>query len=110
MTTNTTTEKKITLATIKSFIKKNRADLFINVESDFDSMTDCVESRNGGFVKAEQDKTDSINSDYNERTQGIKGAWFVGGSRDYFNLYDENGFIGYRCYNCCGSFVLAIAK
>jgi hypothetical protein len=69
--------KKITMATLKSFINKNKAALFINVLSEFDGMTDGCESRDGGFQKIEV-KT------FEPHTLGIKGLWLVGSSRDNF--------------------------
>jgi len=35
--------KKITRATLKSFIKKNKCQLYVKVVSSFDGMTDCVQ-------------------------------------------------------------------
>lgn len=103
---NTATQKRITLATVKSFIKKNRENLYINVKSRFDGMTDCVESLNDGFQKAATD-TDKHTQ---EHSLGIKGAWFVGSSRDYFQPYDNIGgdMTGIEVSNSCGSFILAI--
>ena len=106
----TQTAKKITLSTVKSFIKKNRENLFINVKSSFDGMTDGVEQLHKGFIKAKADKTISINSDYYNRTQGIEGAWFVGGSRDYFTAFDKDNLTGYEISNSCGTFILSISK
>jgi hypothetical protein len=74
------TTKRITLATVKSFIKKNIDNLYINKKSSFDGMTDCVERLAGGFGKAVR------TTEHVEHTNGIKGAWFVGSSRDYFSL------------------------
>lgn len=105
---NTTTQKRITLATLKSFIKKNAGELYINVHSSFDGMTDGIERLNGGWQKATKDTTQSKNSDYNDNTLGIKGVWLVGGSRDYFRPFNENGFTGINAYNSCGSFTAAI--
>lgn len=102
--------KRITLATIKSFIRKNRENLFINVTSSFDGMHDCCVGQNGGWQKAEEDKTDSKQSDYHERTQRIKGAWFVGSSRDSFSEYNKGGYRGFSIYNSCGSFILAVKE
>lgn len=104
--TTTITTKKITLATVKKFIRENKDKLYINVKSSFDGMTDCVESLNGGFVKALE------TTDHLDHTQGIKGAWFVGQSRDYFTKYDNIGgdMTGIEVSNSCGSFVLAIHK
>jgi len=95
---------KITLATIKSFVRKNQDNLYINVKSDFDGMTDMCEPRDGGFTRVEKEE----DTFYSERTLGIRGAWFVGSSRDYFKEYNENGFQGYEIYNCCGKFILAV--
>ena len=92
---------KVTLRTIKSFINKNRDNLYIMNKSDFNSMVDCVmPSDDQLFRKAEQ-------VDGHANHLGIKGAWFVGRSADYFSEYNANGFKGYEVYNCCGSFVLA---
>ncbi len=93
---------KITKATVKSFIKKNIDDMYINVRSGFDGMTDGLESRNQGFVKAEVDE------DHSKNTLGIKGAWFVNGGRDYFTAYEKDGLKGIEVANSCGYFTLAI--
>lgn len=100
----TTTTKKITLASVKSFVRKNNGNLFINVRSSFDGMTDCCESRNEGFGKA------VIDTDHPSHTLGIKGAWFVGDSRDYLYQYDDGKFSGIRISNSCGDFILATQK
>lgn len=94
--------KKFTLATVKSFIRNNRPDLYIQVKSSFDGMTDMVESVAGGFVPAKEDK------DHTDCTLGIKGAWFVGDSRDYFSYYKEDTWEGIKVSNSCGSFILAV--
>jgi len=97
--------KKITLATIKSFIRKNNNKLYIRTATTFDGMIDgCRECYNNGIEKAEP--TD-LN---NKHTLGIGGAWFVGQSRDYFTAYEADGFTGYEIYNCCGRFYLLIKK
>lgn len=104
MTTNTTT-KKITMATIKAFIKKNRSKLFIKCLSGFDGNADGVrECEDHGFSPALEPDEGCNHSN----RHGIHGAWFVGRSRDYFTAYSEGGWIGYEVSNCCGSFVLAI--
>lgn len=95
---------KITLATVKSFIKKNIDNLYLNVKSEFDGMTDGLNYLNEGFKKAEKTEQDS---DY---TLGIKNAYFVGNSRDYFSAYEDEKFIGIHVYNSCGSFDIAIQK
>jgi len=95
-------ENKITRATVKSFIKKNFDGLYINVKSDFDGMTDGLETRHGGFKKAE--------SDDGEHCLGVKDAYFVGGKGEYFYEYEDDTMKGIRVSNCCGRFILAIKK
>jgi len=101
MTTEATITKKITLATIKSFIRKS-PQLYIMPVSRFDGMTDGVESvKNSGFTIATRTTCMPKN------TCGIDGAWFTTGSRNYFSEYDHGGFKGYVVDNCCGTFILA---
>lgn len=97
--------KKVTLSTLKSFVKKNSNNLYINVKSSFCGYTDCVQSINGGFSKAEI--KESINV---KHTLGIDGAWLVGSSRDYMSHFENENFVGIDVYNSCGRFVIAIAK
>jgi hypothetical protein len=96
--------KKVTLSTIKSFLKKNQGQILIKVDSKFDGMTDCVERVNDGFTFA---KKEIVNSRY---TLGLDGAWFVGSSRDYFKVYEDENLHGFYIYNCCGSFTIAKLK
>lgn len=96
--------KKVTRATIKNFIKTNWNGLYIKSKSNFDGMVDCVMSTNSDWKKVEQ-ATSSL--DYN---LGIKGAWFVGQSRDYFTPFADDNMVGYEIYNSCGSFLLAFKK
>ena len=92
---------KPTVATLKSFIAKNRDNLFIKQKSRFDGMCDgVVYDVNAGF-KAALPSTSHM-----KNTLGIKGAWVVG--RDLISAYEANGFKGYDVYNCTGSFVLAV--
>jgi hypothetical protein len=94
--------KKITKATIKSFIKNN--EIFLKTTSKFDGMTDgCEPCYDQSITKAERVEP-TINN------LGIKGAYFVNGSRDYFEAHEEAGYEGYRVYNCCGTFYLLTTK
>src|SRR5690349_4320372 len=95
---------KVTLATLKRFVKKNRENLWINVKSYFDGMIDGTAYNHDGFKKA--GKSDYPHSF--EHDLGISGAWFVGRSGDYFKAYDKDGFKGYEVYNSCGCFILAV--
>jgi hypothetical protein len=92
---------KPTLATLKSFIAKNRANLFIKQKSCFDGMCDgVVYDENASFKPARP------SASHMKNTLSIDGAWVVG--RDLISMYEANGFKGYDVYNCTGSFVLAV--
>ena len=97
--------KKITMATLKSFIRKNTGKLYIKNLSDFDGMTDGIEQcENRGFREARETE------DHVSNSLGIGGVWCVGHSGDYFNAYDSDGFTGIEVNNCCGNFVLAVTQ
>lgn len=94
---------RITKATFKVFVNKNRERLLIRCESSFDGMTDCVEqARNPQFAPA---KDAERVMDHN---LGINGIWLVGESRDYFRPFSGNGLEGIHVFNSCGSFTVAI--
>jgi len=95
---------KITLATLKSFVKKNSGKLFINVTSKFDSMTDCAQAAHDGFHEVVATES------HIEHTMGVQGAWIVKGSRDYLSAFENETFVGIRVSNCCGSFTIATKK
>lgn len=95
-------DKKITLSTVKAFIRKNEGKLLIDVKSKFDGMCDGVRScGDRGFSPVQK-------SDGFKNTLGIQGAWFVFQSRDYFSAFEKDGLKGIEVYNCCGSFVIAV--
>jgi hypothetical protein len=97
--------KKTTLTTIKKFIKDNDGKLFIKNLTEFDGIDDSIRNcQNSTFNKAEKKEYQGYGKDH---TLGIKGAWFVFGSRDYFENYNDNNFEGFRIINCTGSFILA---
>lgn len=94
---------KITRATLKSFVNKNRDNLYIKVDGSFDGMTDMVEvNPNSGFKPAEQ--TDHVV----EHTLGIAGMWLVLGGRDYLTTYEDERFTGIKCSNACGYWTVAV--
>lgn len=98
--------KKITLASLKSFAKRNSDKIYSKCKSSFDGMTDCVQDVDSGWVK-------SYISDPKEKSYyktGINGIYTVGGSRDYFRIYEDSVFFGIEVYNCCGTTILAIKK
>ena len=90
---------KVTIATVKAFARKNAEKLFVKTLSDFDGMTDCVQSVDDTFKKTSL-----------EQAFGHTGVYLVGSSRDYIDPYDDGKYIGYRIYNCCGSGVIATTK
>lgn len=101
-----TTKQKITKATFKSFIKKNKDNLYVMVKTDFDGMQDCV-------VKVDDlpHKAESASENYLfENTCGIKGVCLVNGSRNWFTHYEDDMFIGIIYSNCCGSGIIAKMK
>lgn len=96
---------KITKATFKSFVKKNRSQLLIQTKSSFDGMVDCV------MPTGEKQFVRAVNSDNtHENNLGINGVWLVGGSRDYFTKYETDELTGIDVYNCCGHFIVAVKK
>lgn len=98
--------RKITKATFKRFIAKNRDRLFTKNLSDYDAMVDGVRQRDDqGF---RQVSASSMSEKANNHTLGIAGVWLVGQSRDYFNAYSKDGFEGIEVYNSCGNFIVAV--
>jgi hypothetical protein len=97
------TVTKITLATLKAFANRNKKKLFTKELSDFDGMTDCVQS-----VKMDWQKTEIKKSGYYKT--GIQGIYTVGSSRDYFNIYEDEYYFGIEVCNCCGLSILAVKK
>lgn len=90
---------KITLATVKKFIKQD--GLYMNLKRKFDGMIDGERSYNEGFKPLER-------TDWHiDSTLGVKGAWFVGDSRDRFREYKDEQYEGINVYNSCGSFIIA---
>lgn len=100
-----TTEKKITLSTLKSFVRKNSGRILVKVTDDFDSSVDGVRpTGDNSFTPARPSNfTDSQNL-------GIAGIHLVLSSRDYFRSYSDGQFEGISVSNCCGAFTLAIKK
>lgn len=95
--------KKITLTTVKKFIRENRSALLISCRSSFDGMTDAVQStRDASFKAAGPGK---FSNDL-----GVGGAWFVFQSRDSFRAFEDGTHVGIEVSNCCGHFVLAVRK
>ena len=87
------------MTTVKAFIRKNADRLLVKELSDFNGMTDCVES-----VKMDWKEISA------ENALGIDGVYVVGYSRDYIRPYETETYIGFEIYNSCGSGFIAIRK
>ena len=102
---------KITIATLKSFAKRNQENIYYKITSDFDGMTDCVQAVNSRWKKTTCNVIImKANDPAKYYKTGIFGIYTVGGSRNYFSLYEDTEYFGIRIYNCCGSSILAIKK
>lgn len=96
---------KITKATLKSFVKKNAANLHVMMKSRFDGMYDCVmDTGEKAFHPAQR------REGMEEHTLGISGLWLVGSSGNSFYHYEDDKFVGIEVYNCCGSSIVAVPK
>jgi hypothetical protein len=102
---NSAHTKKITLATVKSFITRNLGKILIKTSSRFDGMCDGVRNVEGAAYRT-PDVTKFNKTD--EAQLGIQGVWFVRGSRDYFTIIDTPEFTGYEVYNCCGTWSVVV--
>lgn len=103
---------KATIATVKSFIRKNEAKILINVKSSFDGMTDSVESLKGGFRPLEKENQRQVFvTDHNSNpTLGYKGVWLVGCSRDTVKPFSEGGLQGFEVHNSCDRWIVAVRE
>ena len=98
---------RVTLATVRAFIRKHRTDLLIAHLSEFDPSVDGVRSTDSKAFHPAKSPEEGHNF---ANHLGIAGAWFVFGSRDYFTPIERDGVTGYHVYNCCGSFDIGIQK
>ncbi len=108
----TTTEgRRITLATLKSFARKNHENLLLKVRSRFNSSIDGSETLTGGFEPIRDAAPHYSNiGDYFAHTLGILGVWIVDAGRNYCAPYEDENYKGIEVYNCCANFVLAVKK
>jgi hypothetical protein len=96
---------RITIAHLKSFLKKNETNIYVKVCSRFDGMQDMVDYiENPTFSKVEYSENTYSNA------LGFAGVYCVGSSRDTISIYEDDNLTGYHVYNCCGSFTVATAK
>lgn len=97
--------KKATLATLKSFVKRNRESLLVKVRSSFDGMVDCV------MPVEDNDFSPALDTERCTRsTLGIHGVWLVLGGRDYITRIETDDLVGLEVTNSCGSFSVAVPK
>jgi hypothetical protein len=97
----TNTQKKITLSTIKAFVRKNKDNLYIKTKSKFDGMTDGVENyHDQSITKAEPLPEDRLS----RHDLGYKGTHIVTSGRNWFESVNFDGYYGYEIYNCCGTY------
>jgi len=105
--------KKITRATLKSFIRKNREQLLLKVESKFCGMSDMVEKVEDVFEPAVA-STQYVDGEdvphVMDNNLGIAGVWLVLSGRDYITAFETEELTGLNVYNCCGEFTVAIKK
>ena len=115
-TMTTATTKKITVATVKSFIRKNRAALLVKVRGEFNGMEDMVTQTEESEFSPAKSKT-RWSSELSEfvadtaeckNTLGVNGVWFCG--RDMCSAFESETHRGFRVYNCCGEWCVAVAK
>ena len=99
MTIQNLQNKKITLSTLKSFIKKSPV-LFVEHLSGFSGNDDCVISNESTEMRLVS----------KENAIGFQGVYCVGRSRDYFNFVETTTHYGIKVYNCCGSSILWTPK
>lgn len=98
-----TPNKKITLTTVKIFIRDNAENLFISHKSAFDGSIDgSRDADDKSFKKVEVGGERARTNGH-----GVPGAWFVGSSRDHFTYFKKDGYEGIEVYNCCGHFIIA---
>lgn len=95
---------KPTVATLKSFVRKNEGKLVLAILSEFNGMIDGIEQCSGIFKPAVRA------SETHDHNLGYVGAWLVGRSRDRISEYESPTVIGYRVYNCCGEWIIGINK
>ena len=97
MTANELRIKKITKATVKSFIRKTDK-LFIEKRSSFNGMSDMVEfNENSKLIETSK-----------EDVLAIGGVRIVGG--DLYKFIETDTHYGISIYNCCGDGIIWAEK
>lgn len=93
--------KKITRATVKSFIRRHRDHLFVMSISSFDGQEDA---------RMAFDKPEFLSVEVwdvnNQRTLGVEGVYFR--ENTSFKAYSGHGFEGFEVSHSGADFVLAV--
>jgi hypothetical protein len=95
--------RKITIAGLKSFIRKNRDNLYVKTLSDFDGMTDCVQPVEMDFIKVDPNCIDFTNN----TTLGMPCVWICYSRNSCYMWDDESGI---SVHNSCGSWEIKKGK
>lgn len=90
---------------IASFIKKNDC-LFLLTRTEFDASEDSTEYRRTDFKQVVKHG----DPDSYPNTLGIDGIWISDTVKNYYSNYEDKNFVGFRCDNACGSFVIVTKK
>ena len=91
--------KKFTKSSLKSFIKTNKDNLYIKIQSSFNWMIDCVENKeNPELIKIDPETIDFSK----QNSFWINWLWLVPWSRNSFWINWKE----IEIYNCCGSCIL----
>lgn len=98
---------KATIATLKSFLKKNDGKIYVYNSSSFDGMFDMVQDNPGATWRLSPHKYNPDDKNYLGHKHWI---YCVGRGGDIVTPYCKDGFTGFEVYNCCGSFVVAIKE
>lgn len=97
------TQKKITKATIKSFIRKNKDEIMVLHTNRFDAYCDGVRPVSEPFERVEfRIENGKEVPSYLSVPLDIR--------HNIFKPYNKNGMIGFEVYNCCGTYVVAIPQ
>lgn len=95
MTKNELKAKKITVATLKSFMRKN-PDFIVVEKYSFDGMIDGNSSAQAGVKNWDFEKTINM--------------VLVGSSGNYLQFVEKAGYYGINVYNCCGSYDIMVKE
>ena len=95
MTKQQLESKKITVATLKAFMRKN-PDFIVVEKYSFDGMIDGTSSAQAGVKNWGFDKTiDFV---------------LVRSSGNYLQFVEKSGYYGINVYNCCGNYDILVKE